>query len=126
MTRAWLLVSANLGLVVSTVLAQPQPTTPNEASVDLTNLSNCLRGAVGCDVSLLSPGDLAKVSAESKKRNLDYCLAGTVLCDPTRLTTAESASVRAARFRRNQEKCAAGAAACNPMLLDSKGQAAAA
>ena len=68
-------------------------------SVPSVNLTNCLKGLAGCDVSELSPDELKQTSEASKKRNLDSCLAGSTLCDPTRLSNADATAVQAARYQ---------------------------
>src|SRR5271156_3502862 len=107
MKRSSTAVLAIFGLCALLVPAQVKKAT--KPPPDKTNLTNCVEGLSGCDISLLNADELSKVTAASKKRNLDYCLNGSSLCDPTRLTGSEANSVQAARYRRNLEKCTNGA-----------------
>src|SRR6266851_2483211 len=90
-----------------------------------SNITTCLRGLVGCDISALTPDEIKQVAAASRKHNLDYCLSGSSLCDPTRLGPGEKQSVQASRYRRNLDKCINGSATCDPMQLNPKDASAA-
>ena len=92
----------------------PGQITPGEVR---ENLSSCLNGLPSCNLALLSPADLQRVSAFVKQRNHERCMALAANCDMTLLTVDQVPIVIQARNQRNLDRCLTGGFQCDPLIL---------
>jgi hypothetical protein len=81
------------------------------------NLTACGYGIGQCDEGLLSPAEVAQVSAVRHRMNVQACGYGIGQCDEGLLSPAEAAQVGAIRHRMNVQACGYGIGQCDEGLL---------
>jgi hypothetical protein len=81
------------------------------------NLSNCLDGLSGCNLSELTPEQASEIGSIRHDNNLYACLTGLGMCDRSGLSPQEAQEVSEGARRRNFLFCQTGMDICDTALL---------
>jgi hypothetical protein len=93
---------------------------PNQSASDFQhrlNVTACGYGLGQCNEGLVSPGEVAQVSAMRHRQNISACGYGLGQCNEGLLTPREAVQVTAIRHRQNVSACGYGLGQCNEAML---------